>query len=91
MNEGSVGKGIGMGIVFTVCAAMAAGVLTVAQSAIGLVFLLGIGVVQLLWIVPAVSYYRNRGERETAKGVTILAGLIFLVNAGCWGLVAGLK
>jgi membrane protein YdbS with pleckstrin-like domain len=50
--------------------------------------LFGIGVVQAAWIVPLWRRYRAIGETETAKGLLIAAGIIFLLNAGCWGIVA---
>jgi hypothetical protein len=48
----------------------------------------GIGLVQLLWIVPMVLKYRKTGRTETAKGVIIAASIIFMLNAACWGLLA---
>ena len=47
--------------------------------------LLGIGILQLLWIIPCYLHFRRKGQRETAKGVLIAAGIVFLLNAGCWG------
>jgi hypothetical protein len=43
---------------------------------------------QALWIGPLYFKYRARDETETAKGILIAAGITFLLNAGCWGLVA---
>jgi hypothetical protein len=53
--------------------------------------LLGIGVVQLLWIIPLSVHYRRIGETETFKGIVIMASIVFLLNAGCWGFVANLN
>jgi hypothetical protein len=53
--------------------------------------LLGIGAVQALWVVPLWLYYRRAGETETVRGILGAAGVIFLLNAGCWGIVAGLR
>jgi len=47
----------------------------------------GIGIVQLLWMLPAWRIYRRRGQEETAKGILIVAGVVFLLNASCWGLM----
>ena len=54
---------------------------------IGFLILLGIGIVQLAWILPLYFSLRNRGETETAKGLLIGAGITFLLNAGCRGVV----
>jgi hypothetical protein len=32
--------------------------------------------------------FRKSGKSETAKGILIAATITFLLNAGCWGLVA---
>ena len=49
--------------------------------------LLGIGLVQLAWFGPAYFHYRRAGEAETTQGLLIAAGLVFLLNASCWGVV----
>jgi hypothetical protein len=35
--------------------------------------------------------YKRRGEMETVKGMLIVAGLVFMLNASCWGLLAAGK
>jgi len=85
MSNGSVLKGLGIGVLMTVGGVMA-GVITMT-AVIGGVILLGIGLVQLVWIGPAYFHYRRAGEVETAKGLLIAAGLVFLLNASCWGVV----
>lgn len=52
---------------------------------IGAVFF--IGATQVLWMVPAVLYFWIRGQGATVKGLVILAGIIFMLNAGCWGML----
>jgi hypothetical protein len=74
----------------TVGALMAGGMLAVIAGPLALV-LLGIGVVQAAWIIPIWRYHRRIGETETAKGILIMASIIFLLNAGCWGFVASLN
>jgi hypothetical protein len=49
--------------------------------------LLGIGILQLLWIIPSYLHFRRKGQPETAKGILIAAGIVFLLNAGCWGIL----
>lgn len=47
----------------------------------------GFSLVQLLWLVPTILHYRKSGERETVKGLMIVGGLVFLLNAYCVGQV----
>lgn len=47
---------------------------------------LGIGASQWLWLVPLSRRFKNRGEVEKAKGVVSGGWIVFLLNAGCWGL-----
>jgi hypothetical protein len=82
---GSVGKGFGF------AAAMNVGGLVVSAltivTGVGIFILLAFGLTQLLWLVPLYAYYKREGETETAKGVLIAAGISFLLNATCWGVV----
>jgi hypothetical protein len=83
-NPGSVGKGVVMVFGWSVLAVFFGFVVPV----LGSILLMGIGVVQAAWMIPIWRYYRRLGETETAKGVLIMAGIVFLLNAGCWGLIA---
>ncbi len=94
-TTGSVEKGIGMTAALNLGIPLL-GIIAVlgflpGPAAIALIIFAGIGVVQLAWMVPLVLAYRRRGETETAKGLTIGAGITFLLNAGCWGLLAGMR
>jgi hypothetical protein len=76
-----------MGLAFT-AAAVFGGLLSFAASmSLGMIVVLGIGVVQVAWIVPMYLHFKRAGEMETAKGLLIAAAIVFLLNAGCWGLV----
>ena len=50
--------------------------------------LLGIGLTQLLWPTPLWLTYKRSGKTESAKGVLVAGGITFLLNAGCWGIIA---
>jgi hypothetical protein len=52
-----------------------------------MVGLVAIGLLQAVWMVPAYLYYRKAGESETTQGILLIAGIVFLLNAACWGLV----
>jgi hypothetical protein len=73
---------VGAGL--TVAGLIVSAMLMVAM--IGFVLLLGIGLAQAIWVVPAFRHYRSRGEPETAKGILIIAGLVALLNTSCWGV-----
>jgi len=88
-QRGTVGRGVGIGALLTLGGIVASGVLMVVY--IGFAMLFGIGLAQLMWIIPAYLRYKKRGETETAKGILIAAGLVFLLNASCWGVLATSK
>jgi hypothetical protein len=84
-------KGVIIAIGCTIAAFFGAGILAAFTRGVGFVVLLGIGVVQALWIVPIWRSFRKMGETETAKGILIMASIVFLLNAGCWGFIASLN
>jgi len=47
--------------------------------------LFGIGVTQLLYVLPMVLYFRKKAKFGVAKGIVIAASLTFLSNGACWG------
>jgi hypothetical protein len=48
---------------------------------------LWIGLSQLVYVVPQHFAYAKRGQRECLRGLWIGAGVTFLLNAGCFGIV----
>jgi hypothetical protein len=58
-----------------------------ALSGLFFVIPFGIGLAQLLWIIPLYLRHRKRGTSETAKGLIVAASITFLLNAACWGLL----
>ena len=61
-----------------------------AQPAAFAVFgIFGIGITQLLYVVPLCIWLHRRGRADTAKGVIIGAVLTFLLNGGCFLLFFG--
>lgn len=46
-----------------------------------------IGVVQVIYLVPALLFARRR--KGVVQGMLIAAGITFLVNAACFGIVMG--
>ncbi len=47
------------------------------------------GFTQLPIVLPAAIVIWRRGQTETLKGLCIAAGVLFLLNAACWGLMMG--
>ena len=85
-DRGSILKGFGIGAAVNVGAVIVC--LITAAAIVGVLLLLGIGLVQAAWIIPMILRFRKRGKTETAKGVMIAAAITFLLNAGCYGLIA---
>jgi hypothetical protein len=91
---GSVMKGIAFGMMasFLGCTVLAM-VLGFGSSSMEWLFvpLFFVGITQLLWIVPMVLQFRRKGQPETAKGLVIVAALVALLNASCWGLLGNFR
>ena len=47
----------------------------------------GIGIAQLIYVVPAIIVLRRRREFAVLKGLIIGAIITALVNGGCWLLI----
>ena len=47
----------------------------------------GLGVSQLVYMVPAILIARRRGRRAVAKGMIIGAAITFILTAACWAVV----
>lgn len=48
-----------------------------------------IGLAQLVYVVPLVAVFLSKGRTGMMQGVLIGAGITFLLNAGCFGLLMG--
>jgi hypothetical protein len=85
-STGSIARGLGIGALLTLGGALASALLMVIY--VGFVLFFAIGLAQLTWVIPAYRRCTKRGETETAKGLLIVAGIVFLLNASCWGVLA---
>jgi hypothetical protein len=82
--QGSVKKGVLIGLAISLGVAIVTAPIVIPA--------LGIGLIQLLWVIPMVRSYRRKGETETAKGLIIQAAIVAMLNATCWGvLIVGLS
>lgn len=68
-------------------ATFAIGVLTTVVI-IGVLIVIGIGVSQFLLLGPVLYMARRAQKMELFKGLLIAAGIVFLLNAACFGLLA---
>jgi len=91
-DQGSIRQGIlltlalhaAAAVAFCLFAALTSGA---GAAAGGLAPFLAIGVVQLLYVVPAYVVCTKKGLLRTRKGLALGAGITFLVNAACTGIV----
>jgi|GEM_PF-529313 len=54
---------------------------------LGALAFFAVGLAQWFWIVPFARRAAKHGLPERAKGLYAGAALVFLLNAGCWGLI----
>jgi hypothetical protein len=52
------------------------------------VVLVFVGISQLVYMVPAIVVAGRRRAVSVQQGLIIGAAITFLLNAGCWGLIA---
>jgi hypothetical protein len=82
-------KGVVLGLVLTIVLHVVGGMLILASindpgGYKGLGVIMFLGVVQLLYMIPAILLARMGGHRALAKGLIIGAAVTFLLNATCW-------
>ena len=46
-----------------------------------------IGLLQVLYVVPIWVWQKSQGNMATVQGLLIMAGITFLLNAACFGIV----
>lgn len=99
-NEGSVGAGIAISIALLVLgtpiSAILLGVLGGLLSSIGVnlyLLWLPLGLAPLILVIATGIWFTRKGQRKTAKGIwlgfAITIGLVLLLFAACFGLLAG--
>jgi hypothetical protein len=89
-GRGSVGFRVLLGVGGVIAVGAVTALLSLlAQSTVILAGIAGIGATQWLVLVPLVFWLRKRGETQTVQGILLTGGMVFLLNATCWGLVMG--
>jgi hypothetical protein len=76
-SPGSIGRGIGLLLLLHL--------VQLVLLPVGGVFYIGLS--QLLYVVPAAIVLARRGRSQTHKGLWIGAGITFLLNATCFGVI----
>ena len=56
------------------------------DSGLALTVFVACGLIQLVYLVPAMIVCKVRNRPKIVKGLAIVAAVTFLLNAGCWGL-----
>lgn len=46
----------------------------------------GIGLIQLIYVLPLYFLFKQKGKTDTAKGIVIAASITAFLNASCWGI-----
>jgi len=90
-QRGSILAGVGLVAAAHLVAAVAValfGALSGAEEA-WMLFGIVIGAAQTVYVVPLALWLNGRGDKRTAKGVWIGAGVTALLNAACFGVVMG--
>jgi hypothetical protein len=88
-SEGSVGVGIGLGLLLHLLQLAVVPAISILYNP-GLLFsVYAWGLTQFLYLGPAIWLAYHKGQRETAKGLLIVAGIGVLINGACDALVFG--
>jgi uncharacterized membrane protein YesL len=59
-------------------------VLVLMVAPVGIVVFGGIGLVQLVYIIPLCLHFKRKGQTNVMKGLIIAASITALLNVGCW-------
>lgn len=93
-NWNSVGWGIGLWLISTFAgyAILIAGLawvptLTRTDPYSPIIIMFQVGIWQWIYVIPFLIWLRHKRRFETAKGLLMMAGLIFGVDAICSGLL----
>ncbi|MBZ5523888.1 MAG: hypothetical protein LAP21_16760 [Acidobacteriia bacterium] len=89
-HEGSIGVGllIGWGLNLAEAGLSFLALRNVDLDKLIYVFVLvgGVGLIQLVYILPLYVIFRRQGKAATAKGLVIAACVTAFLNCTCWGL-----
>lgn len=82
-DKGSVALGIFLAIALHVIVAGGSSILLFGIP------IFAIGLVQLVYIIPAALHFNAKGKTRTMQGLWLAAVVTFLLNAACYGYFIG--
>ena len=65
------------------------GFLALNIVSLGVAMIGGIGIIQLIYVLPLYFSFKKQGKTETGTGLIIAASITALLNATCWGMFLG--
>lgn len=86
--------GVGLGVLIAIGLHIVGGALVslvfrlVAGNDFAMIATVCFGLTQLLYMVPAMVIAHKKGQPGILRGIAIITAVSFLLNAGCWGLLA---
>jgi hypothetical protein len=82
------GLGVFIGVFLTLAAGLMLFLSLNVGSGLGTMAFACFGLAQLVYMVPAMILAKRKGRPLILRGILLITALAFLLNAGCWGLVA---
>ena len=65
------------------------GFLALDTLSLGVAMIGGVGVIQLIYVLPLYFSFKKHDKTETGKGLIIAASITAFLNATCWGMFMG--
>ncbi len=87
VDEGSWWVGIGLGVAAVVVTSGVAALLGALGVSGSEAALMAPGLTQLLVVLPLLFWSMRQGKKRTVWGLAVTAGVVFLLNGACWGVV----
>jgi len=83
-EQGNVAKGLAICWGCNILHLIAGWILLFVLLPVGMVVFGGIGLVQLVYIIPFYRHFKSQGQTNVVKGLIIAASITALLNVGCW-------
>jgi hypothetical protein len=83
-DEGTVLKGLAICWGCNILHLIAGWILMFAVTRVGMVVFGGIGLVQLVYVIPFWRHFKSEGQANIVNGLVIAASVTALLNVGCW-------
>jgi hypothetical protein len=83
-ERGNILMGLGICWGCNILHLVAGWILVFVAMPLGLVVFGGIGLVQLVYVIPFCRRFKSKGQTNIVKGLIIAASITALLNVGCW-------